>query len=143
MEEKIKKAPKKSTVESQMLVIFGSNGDLSKRKLLPAIFQLYLDELLPENFILIGAGSKEKDKETNRKEVNESLLQYAKESSVAESDKLQAFLQRLYYIKINNQNEEDFASLKNYIDRLSDLSLIHISEPTRRTPISYAVFCLK
>ena len=25
----------------------------------------------------------------------------------------------------------------------SDLSLIHISEPTRRTPISYAVFCLK
>src|SRR5665647_3603817 len=27
--------------------------------------------------------------------------------------------------------------------RISDLSLIHISEPTRRTPISYAVFCLK
>src|SRR5680860_1674976 len=27
--------------------------------------------------------------------------------------------------------------------RLEDLSLIHISEPTRRTPISYAVFCLK
>ena len=26
---------------------------------------------------------------------------------------------------------------------MSDLSLIHISEPTRRTPISYAVFCLK
>src|SRR5664279_4135004 len=29
------------------------------------------------------------------------------------------------------------------VDLLSDLSLIHISEPTRRTPISYAVFCLK
>ena len=120
MEEKIKRMPKKSTVESQMLVIFGSNGDLSKRKLLPAIFQLYLDELLPENFILIGAGSQEKDEETNRTEVYESLLQYAKAASVAESDKLQAFLQRLYYIKINNQNEEDFASLKNYIERLSD-----------------------
>src|SRR5665647_3866011 len=29
------------------------------------------------------------------------------------------------------------------IRQLTDLSLIHISEPTRRTPISYAVFCLK
>src|SRR5665647_3804371 len=29
------------------------------------------------------------------------------------------------------------------IGMVSDLSLIHISEPTRRTPISYAVFCLK
>ena len=28
-------------------------------------------------------------------------------------------------------------------EAVSDLSLIHISEPTRRTPISYAVFCLK
>src|SRR5665647_2223805 len=143
MEEITKKAPKKNAIENQILVIFGSNGDLAKRKLLPAIFQLYLDDLLPENFILIGAGSQEKDEATNRTEVYESLLQFAKAASVAESDKLQAFLQRLYYIKINNQNEEDFEALKNYIDRLSDLSLIHISEPTRRTPISYAVFCLK
>ncbi|MFA6581848.1 MAG: glucose-6-phosphate dehydrogenase, partial [Paludibacter sp.] len=119
MEEKIKKMPRKNVIENQMLVIFGSNGDLSKRKLLPAIFQLYLDDLLPENFILIGAGSQEKDEATNRAEVNESLLQYAKAASVAESDKLQAFLQRLYYIKINNQNEEDFEALKNYIEHLS------------------------
>ncbi len=69
MEEITKKAPKKNTVENQILVIFGSNGDLSKRKLLPAIFQLYLDDLLPDNFILIGAGSQEKDEESNRVEV--------------------------------------------------------------------------
>src|SRR5665647_2909151 len=34
----------------------------------------------------------------------------------------------------------DWANAKNYVP---ELSLIHISEPTRRTPISYAVFCLK
>src|SRR5665647_2241366 len=33
--------------------------------------------------------------------------------------------------------------LLDVVQRLLDLSLIHISEPTRRTPISYAVFCLK
>src|SRR5665647_3875083 len=33
--------------------------------------------------------------------------------------------------------------LKRYASWVQNLSLIHISEPTRRTPISYAVFCLK
>ena len=37
-----------------------------------------------------------------------------------------------------NLSKEKHESLKEYF-----LSLIHISEPTRRTPISYAVFCLK
>ena len=32
---------------------------------------------------------------------------------------------------------------RGYVEQLYNLSLIHISEPTRRTPISYAVFCLK
>ena len=118
--EIIKKATKKNIVENQMLVIFGSNGDLAKRKLLPAIFQLYLDNLLPENFILIGAGSQEKDEETNRIEVHESLLQFAKSGTTADSEKLQSFLDRLYYKKINNQIEEDFGALKSYIDNLSD-----------------------
>lgn len=119
MEEITKKAPKKNTVENQILVIFGSNGDLSKRKLLPAIFQLYLDDLLPDNFILIGAGSQEKDEESNRVEVKEALLKFAKGDVTAFPDKLELFLQRLYYKKVHNQTEEDFGALKEYIDALS------------------------
>jgi len=115
-----KKTTKKNNVENQMLVIFGSNGDLAKRKLLPAIFQLYLDDLLPENFILIGAGSQEKDEETNRIDVNETLLQFSKGGATAFPEKLNDFLGRLHYIKVNNQKEEDFCSLKSYIDTLSE-----------------------
>ena len=63
MGEVIKKNAKKNTTENQILVIFGVNGDLAKRKLLPAIFQLYLDNLLPDRFALIGAGSQEKNEE--------------------------------------------------------------------------------
>ena len=119
MEEITKKAPKKNTVESQILVIFGSNGDLSKRKLLPAIFQLYLDDLLPDNFILIGAGSQEKDEQSNRVEVKEALLKFAKGDVTAFPENLELFLQRLYYKKVHNQTEEDFGELKEYIDALS------------------------
>ena len=40
-------------------------------------------------------------------------------------------------------NNNMFRTLAGYIFGGNNLSLIHISEPTRRTPISYAVFCLK
>jgi len=119
MGEIIKKNIRKNPVENQILVIFGSNGDLAKRKLLPAIFQLYLDNLLPEQFMVIGAGSQEKNEEVNRLEVAKSMLEFAKTGAQAEPDKLQSFLEHVYYRKVNNQSGEDFGLLKIYIDKLS------------------------
>src|SRR5665647_817595 len=40
-------------------------------------------------------------------------------------------------------NTAELNRIKRHLHTLINLSLIHISEPTRRTPISYAVFCLK
>jgi glucose-6-phosphate 1-dehydrogenase len=119
MGELIKRNNKKNPVENQILVIFGSNGDLAKRKLLPAIFQLYLDNLLPEKFIVIGAGSQEKNEEVNRLDVAKSMLDFTKAPSEENPDKLQDFLEHVYYQKVNNQSPEDFGLLKNYIDSLS------------------------
>ncbi len=110
---------KKNNVESQILVIFGSNGDLAKRKLLPAVFQLFLDGLLPEKFAVLGAGSQEKDEETYRSEVSETLCVFAKKSVEENKDGLKAFLQQVFYKKVHNQTEEDFGALKQYIDKLS------------------------
>ena len=119
MGEIIKRNNKKNPIENQILVIFGSNGDLAKRKLLPAIFQLYLDNLLPENFIVIGAGSQEKNEEVNRLDVAKSMLEFTRAPSEENPDKLQSFLEQVYYQKVNNQMPEDFGLLKNYIDNLS------------------------
>lgn len=119
MEEEIKKTAKKTSAENQILVIFGSNGDLAKRKLLPAIFQLYLDNLLPDNFAVIGAGSQEKTEEVNREDVRASMLEFAQKGATENADKLLEFLEHVYYQKVNNQTEEDFGKLKKYIDKLS------------------------
>ncbi len=119
MSEIVKKTTKKNNVESQILVIFGSNGDLSKRKLLPAIFQLYLDDLLPEKFYLVGAGSMQKTEEENRIEVHNSLLEFAKTGTSLFPEKLASFLEKIFYKKVNNQSEADFAELKIYLDELS------------------------
>ncbi len=117
--EELNKKTKKNPVENQILVIFGSNGDLAKRKLLPAIFQLYLDNLLPEDFVVIGAGSQEKDEKTNRNDVSDALKEFAKTGTNEYPEKLKNFLKHVYYQKVHNQTEEDFGALKKYIDQLS------------------------
>jgi glucose-6-phosphate 1-dehydrogenase len=40
--------PTKNNIEGQMLVIFGSNGDLARRKLLPSLFQLHAINFYPK-----------------------------------------------------------------------------------------------
>ena len=117
--EEVKKTAKKNTVENQILVIFGSNGDLAKRKLLPAIFQLYLDNLLPEQFAVVGAGSMEKTEEVNREDVRASMLEFAKKGATENAEKLEEFLGHVYYQKVQNQTEEDFGKLKKYLDKIS------------------------
>ena len=109
----------KNNIEDQMLIIFGSNGDLAKRKLLPAVFQLYLDNLLPANFVVIGAGSQEKNEKTYRDDVRESLNTFAKTTVSSNSESVNTFLERVYYKKVNNKAEEDFAELKSYVDNLA------------------------
>lgn len=111
---------KKNNIESQLLVIFGSNGDLAKRKLLPAVFQLYIENLLPDNFVVLGAGSQEKSVEAYRVDVQESLKTFANNSITGYPDKFQEFLQKVFYKKVNNQLEEDFSALKDYIQTLAE-----------------------
>ena len=41
--------------DNQLLVIFGASGDLTSRKLLPSLFELYVRGLLPDRFCILGA----------------------------------------------------------------------------------------
>lgn len=110
---------KKNTTESQILVIFGSNGDLAKRKLLPAVFQLFIDNLLPEKFVVMGAGSQEKDEQSYRDDTRESMQLFAAKAVAENGEKLEKFLDSLYYKKVNNKSETDFVTLRNYIESVS------------------------
>ena len=73
--------------DDQITVIFGSNGDLAKRKLIPALFALYIDNLLPEHYALVGCGSKEKSDEEYRTNVLEMLTEFANLTSDERKEK--------------------------------------------------------
>ncbi|HDJ33855.1 MAG TPA: hypothetical protein ENF21_07135 [Bacteroidetes bacterium] len=74
----------------QMLVIFGASGDLTRRKLIPAPFDLHRQNLLPGNFVILGPGRTEHTDESFRNLFRESLEEKHPETATS-------FLQRLFY----------------------------------------------
>jgi len=60
------------------LIIFGASGDLTSRKLIPALYNLALDNLLPSDFYLIGYGRSEMKEEKFRKMADEAVTTYSR-----------------------------------------------------------------
>jgi glucose-6-phosphate 1-dehydrogenase len=50
-------------LEPTIITVFGANGDLARRKLVPAFFNLYLDGLMPERFLVVGVGRESTDEQ--------------------------------------------------------------------------------
>ena len=63
--------------ENSILVIFGASGDLTKRKLIPGIFALEIQNLLPDNFAILGASRSKKSDDEFRKLIRDSLKNYS------------------------------------------------------------------
>jgi glucose-6-phosphate 1-dehydrogenase len=53
------------------IVILGATGDLTTRKLMPALFDLYLNEGLPDQFLIVGSGRIDIDRQRKRAERSE------------------------------------------------------------------------
>lgn len=61
-----------------IIVIFGASGDLTSRKLVPAIYNLCLDNLLPSDFYLVGFGRKAISDEDFREGLTESIRNHSR-----------------------------------------------------------------
>ncbi|HEU24289.1 MAG TPA: glucose-6-phosphate dehydrogenase [Mesoaciditoga lauensis] len=92
------------------IIIFGASGDLTSRKLLPSLFNLFLRGLMPDDFYILGVARTEFTDETFREKVKESLT--------GDNGKIQDFLERTFY----TQGEYDSISLYSDLKwRIKDL----------------------
>ncbi|HEX8913846.1 MAG TPA: hypothetical protein VF796_15970, partial [Humisphaera sp.] len=64
------------------LVIFGASGDLAKRKLLPAVYELAREKLLPEQFALVGYARSEMSDDQFRAEFKQAVEKFARTKPV-------------------------------------------------------------
>jgi glucose-6-phosphate 1-dehydrogenase len=67
------------TPEPCALVIFGASGDLTQRKLIPALYALAFRRLLPERFAVVGASRTELSTEEWREQMKEAVQKYARD----------------------------------------------------------------
>ena len=101
----------------QVLVIFGGSGDLTKRKLIPAVFNLFKGGFLPKCYAVVGVGRTEYSDEEYRKSVvfeNEHLNEKDK---VSESD-LKRFSDLIYYQSLDTKDVDSYANLKEKLNQL-------------------------
>jgi glucose-6-phosphate 1-dehydrogenase len=80
----------------QAIVIFGASGDLTRRKLLPAFYHLFLEGLLPEGFVILGYARTEMDDEAFREHAREAIATYGRRP--AEGQAWASFAARLQYV---------------------------------------------
>ncbi len=102
-----------------MLVIFGASGDLTVRKLIPALFNLHKENDLPENFVVLGASRSEWSDSDFRKNVVVQS-EHLKGTVGEEGKKLIAtFADRLFYHELGSDQDSDYTTLTERIDALN------------------------
>jgi glucose-6-phosphate 1-dehydrogenase len=92
------------------MVIFGASGDLTKRKLLPALYNLAKENLLSREFALIGFARPQMSNEQFREKCSQDLAQFATDQ--IDPDTWHWFVRRLYYQPGDIGDQSGFHSLK-------------------------------
>jgi glucose-6-phosphate 1-dehydrogenase len=96
-----------------VLTIFGASGDLTKRKLLPALYNLARKKLLPSNFALVGFALDNPGEEAFRKTITQDLRQFA--GAPDHCDFCDWLEQRVYYVSGNFSNAEAYQRLNEVL----------------------------
>jgi len=104
--------------ENCIIVIFGATGDLTKRQLMPSLFDLFRKDLMPRNFAILGIGRSDYDDRSFREKVTIGIKIFAKNKPVNQKD-LRDFLKHIYYEMMDSNNSKEYEQLKN---RLTDLN---------------------
>lgn len=98
-------------MERAILFIFGATGDLAKRKLYPAIYSLYEEGKLGEQFAVVGLARRPRSPEQFHEDIKQSIHEFAR-YPLANEDKWNKFVQHFHYHSLDIHNVEGFKSLE-------------------------------
>jgi glucose-6-phosphate 1-dehydrogenase len=109
MAENIKPLP------STIMVIFGGSGDLTSRKLIPALFNLYLDHYLPDDFLVAGIGRTSFGGEDKYKEhLLESVKNFSRRKDNIEED-WKKFSEKISYLELDLASDDAYQRINQWM----------------------------
>jgi len=100
-----------------VMVIFGASGDLTHRKLIPALYNLAKAELLSREFAVVGVSHGAMSNDEFRHEVGDSVKQYA--GATADPDIVEWFLKRLYYVTGEFDDKNVYTQLRDFLEKVN------------------------
>ncbi len=112
----------RKVAEPCTIVIFGASGDLTARKLIPALYHLYLGKQLPMPARIIGFARREKSDEGWRDELHEALQQFSRTQPVDEAI-WKEFAQNIFYHVGDFSDATAYGKLKEKLGTFQDEKL--------------------
>jgi len=108
--------PQPHRAEPSTMVIFGASGDLTRRKLIPALYSLHLKGRLPEGFSVVGFSRTPFSHDGFRARLREAVETFGDDPLV--TSEWESFAQGLFYTPGNANNSEDFEKLDGFLQQL-------------------------
>ncbi len=121
-------------VENQALVIFGASGDLTYRKLIPSVFNLFMNGSLPEGYAVLGISRSAFTDREFREKMKQGIHKFSHFKD-APASKVKEFLAKVFYLGIDTQKNEDYTSVTeklNFLDKKFNLQhnyIFYLSTP--------------
>ncbi len=112
MKDKIEKP------EPHILVIFGASGDLAKRKLIPALYNLALQNLLPDEFAVIGVGRTDLSDDEFQEKMHNAINNFGKREK--HEEKINSFVNKLFYVSLDTSNASEYKKLAERLRTLDE-----------------------
>ncbi|MGH7353342.1 MAG: glucose-6-phosphate dehydrogenase [Candidatus Rokuibacteriota bacterium] len=98
-----------------VVTIFGASGDLTKRKLIPALYNLALEKRLPERFAVVGYARSEMSDEAFRDKMRAAVKEFSR-TGLGDEAAWQEFANTLYYMRGGYEEDSGYEKLKQFIE---------------------------
>ncbi len=96
---------------NQVLIIFGASGDLTKRKLIPALYELFIQNLLPDKFAVLGV---------SRTKLSDNEFRERMDGFLPKTNQAKSFKELLFYEPLGTSEKEGYQLLKQRLGKLGD-----------------------
>jgi glucose-6-phosphate 1-dehydrogenase len=102
-----------------IIVIFGASGDLARRKLIPALYNLAREGLLPEGTAIVGYARTEMTDQDFRDRLGEGLAEFSRSRPV-DAETWQSLASRIFYVQGSYDARDSYARLGGRLEELDE-----------------------
>ncbi|MBS1639096.1 MAG: glucose-6-phosphate dehydrogenase [Bacteroidetes bacterium] len=104
-----------NNITPTIVFIFGGSGDLNNRKLTPALYNLFIDEYLPQQFAVVGLGRTKYSNEEFREKLYNGIKQFSRRQDNGNGE-WKSFSEKIQYIAMDGEDATAYQQLSAFVE---------------------------